>query len=390
LALAFKLIQDPHRGPLVFFRVYSGELELKQRIQNSTRNRKERVNKLLQIHANRTTEITKIGPGQIAAAVGLKFATTGDTLIAGDDKEQVVLPGMTIPEPVIFRAVEAKTAGDQSSLDGALERIAKEDPSFTIREDRDSGQTLICGMGELHLEVIVDRLLREYKVEARVGKPQVAYRETAGAAREKRLEYDREIGGKRQFAGVLIELSPAERGAGNSVTFDLPKTVETDKISQELLDAAKEGLEDSLTRGPLLGYPLIDCAVVVKELILDDEHSSVPAVRAAGSMALMQAIEEAKPSLLEPLMAVEVATPEEFMGAVHSDMSTRRGRVLGMDTNSAAPSISADVPLASMVGYATALRSATQGRASYTMQFSRYEAVPTSLQQEIITSVRGY
>jgi elongation factor G len=390
LALAFKLIQDPHRGPLVFFRVYSGELELKQRIQNSTRNRKERVNKLLLIHANRTTEVDKIGPGQIAAAVGLKFATTGDTLIGGDDKEQVVLPGMQIPEPVIFRAVEAKTAGDQSSLDEALARIAKEDPSFTIREDRDSGQTLICGMGELHLEVIVDRLLREYRVEARVGKPQVAYRESAGETREERLEYDRDVGGKRQFAGIVLDLRCAERGAGNSVEFELPPGPETDKIDPEILAAAKEGVEDSLTRGPLLGYPLIDCAVTVKEVILHETDSTVPAMRAAASMALMQAIEKAAPVLLEPLMAVEIATPEEFMGAVHSDMSTRRGRVLGMDPNSLTPSISAEVPLAQMVGYATGLRSATQGRASYTMQFARYDRVPAAMQEQIVTSVRGY
>ena len=390
LALAFKVLHDPHRGPLVFFRVYSGELHIKTRVQNATRNRKERVNKLLEIHANRTTEIESVGPGQIAAAVGLKFATTGDTLIDGEDKEQVVLPGMQIPEPVIFRAVEAKTTADQSSLEAALASIAVEDPSFTVRDDPDSGQKLICGMGELHLEIIVDRLLREHRVECRVGKPQVAYRESAGRAHSEALEYDREIGGKRQYARVVVDLTPAERGTGNKVTLELAKTSENDAISNEFRAAAVEGVEDALTRGPLLGYPVIDVQARITALTLHETDSTVASIRAAATMATTQALEKAAPRLLEPLMAVEVVTPEEFTGSVHSDLSTRRGRVLGMDPRALSPAISAEVPLAEMVGYATGLRSATQGRASYTMQFARYDAVPSNQQEAIITQVRGY
>ncbi len=390
LALAFKLIQDPHRGPIIFFRVYSGEIHLKQRIQNATRNRKERVNKLLEVHANRTTEIEVVGPGQIAAAVGLKFATTGDTLIDGEDKEQVVLPGMQIPDPVIFRAVEAKTTADQPALDEALARIAAEDPSFTTRDDADSGQKLICGMGELHLEIIVDRLLREYKVECRVGKPQVAYRESVAGTRQESLTYDREIGGKRQFASIVLELTPRERGAGNEVRLALPNTPATEAMAKSFKDAAIEGVTDALGRGPLLGYPVQDVQVEIKALTLDESDSTDSSVRAAATMAATEAMTQAKPTLLEPVMAVEVVTPEEFTGSVHSDLSTRRGRVLGMEASSLTPAISAEVPLAEMVGYATALRSATQGRASYTMQFARYDAVPSSKQQEIIEGVRGY
>ncbi len=391
LALAFKVIDDPHRGPLVFLRVYSGVLRVKDSLQNCTRDRKERVNRLLQIHANKTSEIEECGPGNIAAAVGLKFSITGDTLINSKDKEQVVLPGMQIPEPVIFQAVEAKSTGDQPKLDQALQRLMREDPSFTVREDKDSGQVLMGGQGELHLEVIVDRLRREQNVEARVGKPLVAYRETVGGKAAESFTYDREIGAKRQFARVDLKLEPAERGTGNRFESTLDKKVLAErKIPKEFVSAIEEGVGDALTRGPLLGYPMIDVAVTLTDLALDEADSSENSFRAAATMATMQMVEKAGPRLLEPLMKVEVVVADEFTGNVHSDLSTRRGRVLGMEPRGRAQAITADVPLAHMVGYATALRSATQGRASYTMQFARYAEVPTDLQDEVVTSVRGY
>jgi elongation factor G len=387
LALAFKLVRDPHRGNLVYFRVYSGELKVKMRVQNVTRNRKERVNRLLEMHANRTEEIESIGPGQIGAAVGLKFATTGDTIVDGADKEQVVLPGMQIPDPVIFRAVEAKTAGDQDDLEQALDRFAAEDPSFTIREDPETGQTLICGMGELHLEVIVDRLEREHRLNVRVGKPQVAYREATTKPGVAELEYDREIGGKRQYAHVKLELNPRERGQGHLYEVALP---EDHGIDEEFLAAVQEGVEDSLTRGPVLGYAVIDQSVRLVAAKADDNDSSANSFRAATTMAVNQAIEAADPTLLEPTMAVDVVSPEDFMGNVHADLNTRRGRVLGMEVRGNANVVSAEVPLAEMVGYATSLRSATQGRASYSMQFARYARVPSNLQDSIVKTVRGY
>ncbi|MEX1368028.1 MAG: elongation factor G [Nannocystaceae bacterium] len=394
LALAFKVLYDSHRGPLVFFRVYSGRAKLKQALWNSTRGRKERLQRVLQIHANKTQEIDEVGPGDIAAAVGLKFTATGDTLVLADDDQRVVLAGMQIPEPVIFRSVEPKTAGDQKDLDEALERYQREDPSFKVRVDPDSGQTLICGQGELHLEVLIDRLMREYRVDAAVGKPQVAYRETIGKAIDQELEYDREIGGKRQYARVVLRIEPVERGTGNAfVDATEPLPDGRPSLDRVFLTAIRESVTDAQTRGALLGYPVEDVRTTLLHAQAHDTDSSESSFRAAGSMAFMQALEAARPTLLEPVMAVEVVVPQDFTGAVHSDLSGRRGRVMGMDASPGladAQVVRAEVPLAEMVGYATALRSATQGRASYTMSFSHNAVVSAELQASIVQRLRGY
>ena len=390
LALAFKLIQDSHRGPVVLFRVYSGVLRVKDQILNVAKDKKERINKLLQVLASKTEEIEEIGPGNIAAAVGLRFTATGDTLILSKDKEHVVLPGMQIPDPVIFRSVEAKSAADQKDLEQALDRIQKEDPSFRVFEDPDSAQTLMAGQGELHLEVIVNKLERDYRVKARVGKPQVAYRETIGGPGFKEFEYAREVGGKRQYAKVTLELAPRERGTGNAVVNGLPQTDEYAKFPKDFLAAALEGMNDALSRGPLLGYPVVDVEAKLVAATFVESESNVAAFRAAATMGMNQAIDAAGARLLEPVMDVEVVGPEEFIGNVHSDLNTRRGRVLGLGPRGNAQVVQARVPLAEMVGYATSLRSVTQGRASHTMQFAAYQEVPSDLQQQIITKVRGY
>ena len=399
LALAFKVLFDPHRGPLVFFRVYSGRLKLKDALLNVNKGKKERVNRLLQIHANKTTEVDEVSVGDIAAAVGLKFTSTGDTLIKGDDKQKIMLGGMKIPDPVIFRAIEARTAADQSALDEALNRFTREDPSFAVRSDVESGQTLVCGQGELHLEVIIDRLDREYRLKPHVGKPQVAYRETIGKGVTEDLEYDRDAGGKRQYARVKLQIEMRDLGSGNEVLLELPKNPDgSDILPKHYIAAIKEGIEDGFTRGPLLGYPLLDVGVRVVDVTMSDTDSSESAFRAAAAMAFMQGTEKAAPKLLEPTMTVEVVVPEDFTGAVHSDLNTRRGRVTGLgpapgqseSKGSGAQLVSAEVPLAEMVGYATSLRSATQGRAVYTMRFSHYAEVPADVKEDIVKRIRGY
>ncbi len=390
LALAFKVVRDEHRGRVVMFRVYSGQLSVRGQIQNCTQGRKERVNKLLRVQVDKTSEIDLVGPGEIAAAVGLKFTTTGDTLILSKDKEPVILPGMAIPEPVIFRAVEARSAADQRDLDAALEDIQIEDPSFTVREDREAGQTLMCGQGELHLEVIVNKLERDFNVQARVGLPQVAYREAATRPTTQTLEYDREIGGKRQYAKLTLSLATRDRGAGCRYENRLPATEIYEKLQDDFLEAISEGVNDALLRGPLLGFAVQDVEIWLVDVVWLENCSSVSSFRAAATMATSRMIEAAHPCLLEPLMAVEVVVPCDFVGNVHSDLSTRRGRVLGMDTRGANQVLSATVPLAEMVGYATELRSVTQGRASYTMLFNCYAEVPQDRQVQIIKKVRGY
>ncbi|MBX7078905.1 MAG: elongation factor G [Nannocystaceae bacterium] len=399
LALAFKVLFDPHRGPLVFFRVYSGKLRIKDALQNTSKGRKEKPQRLLQIHANKTTEIEEVGVGNIAAAVGLKFTGTGDTLILADDKEKVVLAGMQIPEPVIFRAIEAKTAADQPALDEALARFVREDPSFRVQQDRDSGQTLVCGQGELHLEIIIDRMMREHRLEVHVGKPQVAYREALSRPFTKTLEYERDAGGKRQYAKVVLELEPRERGAGNAFESAVPKTPTGQPgLPPVFVQSTKTGCEDALTRGPLLGYPVVDTSVRLVAAAYREGDSSDASFQAAAAMATMQGFEEAGAVLLEPMMAVEVVVPDDFTGNVVSDLNGRRGRIMGMEParaateggRSTAQVVKAEVPLAEMVGYATAIRSATQGRASYTMQFSHYDIVPPDVQQAIVTRMRGY
>jgi elongation factor G len=399
LALAFKVLHDPHRGPLVFFRVYSGALRVKDGIHNCTQDRKERVTKLLQVHANKTQEIDEVTAGNIAAAVGLRFTTTGDTVISAKDGEQVILPGLEIPEPVIFRAIEAKSTADQSTLTEALERMMREDPSFRVRVDADSGQTLMGGMGELHLEIIVDRIHRESKVAANVGKPQVAYRESVAQRLTLPVEYDREIGGKRQYARLVLELVPRERGAGNTFTNTLPEPVarpakgtpaQPAKLLPDMIAAVRDGVADAMTRGPLLGYPIVDTEIRLLDGAYIEGDSSPMSFRAATSMGLMEGLEKASPTLLEPVMKVEIEVPEDFTGHVISDLRGRRGRVLGMAPRLGLQVVDSEVPLAEMVGYATALRSSTQGRASYSMHFSQYAEVPPDLQAAIISRTRGY
>ncbi len=395
LALAFKVLYDPHRGPLVFFRVYSGTAKVRDALWNTAKGRKERLQRVLQVHANKTQEIEEVGPGDIAAAVGLKFTGTGDTLVLASDKERVVLGGMQIPEPVIFRSIEPKTASDQKSLEEAMERFQREDPSFKVRTDKDSGQTLICGQGELHLEVLVDRLLREFRLDAVIGKPQVAYRETLGQALEVPLEYDREIGGRRQFAKVVLRLEPVARGEGNEFIDALPPAPDgRPALDRVYLTAIRESVGDAQTRGALLGYPVEDVRTTLVDAVSHDTDSSEASFRAASSMAFMQGLETGAPTLLEPVMAVEVVVPQDFTGPVVSDLNGRRGRVMGMGP---APGnatdtqiVKAEVPLAEMVGYATALRSATQGRASYTMHLSHNADVSADLQASIVERLRGY
>ncbi len=400
LALAFKVLHGPHRGPLVFFRVYSGVLHVKDGIQNCTQDRKERVTKLLQVHANKTQEIDEVSAGNIAAAVGLRFTTTGDTVISAKDGEQVILPGLEVPEPVIFRAIEARSTADQSSLMEALERMQREDPSFRVRIDPDSGQTLIGGMGELHLEIIVDRIAREARVAANVGKPQVAYRETAGRGLALPIEYDREIGGKRQYARLVLELAPRERGTGNNFVNLLPEPVartgrggppaQPPKLLPDMIAAVREGAADAMTRGPLLGYPLVDLEIRLTDGGYVEGDSTPMSFRAATTMGIMEALEKASPALLEPIMKVEIEVPEDFTGHVVSDLSGRRGRVLGLPPPRGLQGVDSEVPLGEMGGYATALRSATQGRASYSMHFSHYAEVPPDLQAAIVSRTRGY
>ncbi len=395
LALAFKVLYDPHRGPLVFFRVYSGTAKLRDTLWNVSRGRKERLQRVLQVHANKTQEIEQVGPGDIAAAVGLKFTGTGDTLVLASDKERVVLSGMKIPEPVIFRSIEPRTASDHKSLEEAMERFQREDPSFKVRTDPDSGQTLICGQGELHLEVLVDRLLREARLDAVIGKPQVAYRETIGSAVEMPLEYDREIGGRRQYAKVVLRLQPNERGEGSEFIDARPPAPDgKPTLDRVFLTAISDSVNDAQTRGALLGYPVEDVRATLVEAVAHDTDSSEASFRAASSMAYMQALEAGRPTLLEPVMAVEVVVAQEFTGNVVSDLNGRRGRVMGLETSPGVATdtqiVKAEVPLAEMVGYATALRSATQGRASYTMRLSHNADVSADLQASIVQKFRGY
>ena len=396
LALAFKVITDPHRGPLVYFRVYSGHLEAKKALTNTTRGRKEKVQRLLQVHANKTQEIDEVGVGAIAAAVGLKFTMTGDTLVRADDPEKVVLSGLEVPAPVIYQTIEPRSASEAAALEQTLEQLLREDPSLAVREDPETGQTLLGGQGELHLEVVVDRMRREFGVEAKVGRPQVAYRETIGRDSAAETVYDREIGGKRQFARIGVELAPADPDAAPEVALDLPDTV-VEAAGSALLEAAREGVEDAFTRGPLLGYPVAGVRARVTDLEIREGDSTDAAVRAAATMAAMEALEKGDPVLLEPLMAVEVIVPHEFTGAVVSDLSGRRGRVAGMEPFSPDEQagqgtyvVRAMVPLANLVGYATSLRSATQGRASYTMRLAHHEPVPPEVQREVLERARGY
>ncbi len=377
-ALAFKIMADPYVGKLTYFRVYSGHLEAGSRILNVTTGRTERVGRILMMHANEREEVSEIWAGDIAAAVGIKQVSTGDTLAAPD--KPILLETITFPEPVIKVAIEPKTKADQEKMSTALGRLAEEDPTFQVRTNEETGQTEISGMGELHLEVLVDRMLREYKVDANVGRPQVSYRETVRAKVEKvEGRFVRQTGGAGQYGIVYIDLEPAP-GEG----FDFVNKIKGGSIPTEFIPAVEKGVEEATENGPRAGYPMVDVRVTLVDGKYHDTDSSEIAFKVAGSLAFKEAAQRAKPVLLEPIFAVEVVTPEEFMGDVIGDLNRRRGQVSGMEQRGNAQVITAYVPLAEMFGYATDVRSATQGRATYTMQFERYDEVPANVAEKVV------
>ena len=382
-ALAFKIMTDPFVGTLSFFRVYSGSLTSGASIYNSTKSKRERIGRLLKMHANKREEIKEVYAGDIAAAVGLRTATTGDTLC--DESHPIILESIDFPDPVISIAIEPKSKADQERLGLSLQKLATEDPSFRVRTDEETGQTIISGMGELHLEIIVDRLLREFNVGANVGKPQVAYKETIRKAVEQQGRFIRQTGGRGQYGDVWIKVEPLATGSG----FEFVDAVKGGSIPREYIPAVEKGVREATENGALAGYPMVDLQVTLFDGSYHDVDSSEIAFKIAGSMALKAAARKANPVLLEPIMAVEVVVPETFMGDVIGDINSRRGKVLGMDTRPAAQAIDARVPLAEMFGYATDLRSMTQGRATYTMQFSHYEPVPAAVAEGIIAKYDG-
>jgi elongation factor G len=377
-ALAFKIMTDPFVGTLSFFRVYSGSLSSGASIYNSIKSKRERIGRLLKMHANKREEIKEVYAGDIAAAVGLKTATTGDTLC--DEDHPIILESIDFPDPVISIAIEPKSKADQEKLGLSLQKLATEDPSFRVRTDEETGQTIISGMGELHLEIIVDRLLREFNVGANVGKPQVAYKETIRKAVEQQGKFIRQTGGRGQYGDVWIKLEPLAPGAG----FQFVDAIKGGTIPREYIPAVEKGVREATENGPLAGYPVLDVKVTLFDGSYHDVDSSEIAFKIAGSMAFKEAARKANPVVLEPIMSVEVVVPEDFMGDVIGDINSRRGKVLGMESRPAAQAIDARVPLAQMFGYATDLRSLTQGRATYTMQFAHYEPVPAAVAEGII------
>jgi elongation factor G len=383
-ALAFKVMSDPFVGKLTYFRVYSGTLKAGDRVLNTTNGKTERIGRILQMHANHREEREEIWAGEIAAGVGLKQTTTGDTLAV--ESAPIVLERMTFPEPVISVAIEPKTKGDQDKLGAGLARLSEEDPTFRVTSDEETGQTLIAGMGELHLEIIVDRLMREFKVDANVGRPQVAYRETISKPAEKiQGRFVRQTGGSGQYGDAVINLIPQEPGAG----YEFADKIVGGKIPKEYIKPIDEGIREAMNSGVLAGYPVVDVRVELIDGSYHDVDSSERAFKIAGSMAFKEAMKRAKPKLLEPMMAVEVVTPEDYLGDVMGNLNSRRGRVEHLEPVGNSQSIKASVPLSEMFGYATDLRSMTQGRATFTMQFDRYEDVPQSIAAEIVDAQRG-
>lgn len=377
-ALAFKIATDPFVGTLTYFRVYSGILKSGDTVYNPVKQKKERVGRLLQMHANSREEIKEVRAGDIAAAVGLKTVTTGDTLCAPDSI--ITLERMDFPEPVIAVAVEPKTKADQEKMSIALGKLAQEDPSFRVHTDEESGQTIIQGMGELHLEIIVDRMKREFLVEANVGKPQVAYRETIRASVEQEGKFVRQSGGRGQYGHVWLKIEPQARGDG----YEFVNSIVGGVIPKEYIPAVDKGIQEQLQNGVIAGYPVVDVKVTLFDGSFHEVDSSEMAFKIAGSMGFKQGAQKANPVLLEPIMSVEVVTPEDYMGDVMGDLSRRRGMVQGMDESPAGRVIRAEVPLAEMFGYSTDLRSATQGRATYTMEFSKYAEAPANIAEAII------
>ena len=383
-ALAFKIMSDPHVGKLTYFRVYSGQLAKGSAVLNSTKDRKERVGRLLQMHANHREDKEAVFAGDIVAAVGLKHTTTGDTLC--DPSHPVVLESLEFPLPVIHVAVEPKTKDAQDKLSKALTALSEEDPTFQVHTDDETGQTVIGGMGELHLEVLVDRMLREFRVDANVGKPQVAYRETVTQpARKVEMRYIRQTGGRGQYGHVVIDLEPTGPGGG----YEFVDKITGGDIPKEYIPSVDAGIQEALTSGVVAGYPMVDLRAILIDGSYHDVDSSEMAFKIAGSMAVKEAARRARPALLEPVMAVEVVTPDDYMGDIIGDLSSRRGKVEGMEQRGSSQLIRAQVPLSDMFGYATDLRSRTQGRATYTMQFHSYQQVPEYISKEIVARVRG-
>ena len=382
-ALAFKVMTDPYVGKLTFFRVYSGVLSSGSYIKNSTKGKRERVGRILQMHANSRNEISEVYAGDIAAAVGLKATSTGDTLC--DEKNEVILESMEFPEPVIQLSVEPKSKADQDKMTTALQKLQEEDPTFRAGTDEETGQVIIAGMGELHLDIIVDRMRREFKVECTVGAPMVSYRETFKKSAQVQGKFTRQSGGRGQYGDVWIEFTPNEPGAG----FEFENAIVGGVVPREYVPAVEAGLKDSMANGVLAGYELIDVKAKLYDGSYHDVDSSEMAFKVAASLALREAAKKCNPVILEPIMKVEVVMPEEYLGDIMGDITSRRGRVNGMEARGNAQVVSADVPLAEMFGYATSLRSSTQGRGTYSMKFDHYEEVPKSISEEIIKKNKG-
>jgi len=381
-ALAFKIVADPFAGKLTYFRVYSGTAKAGSYALNSTKGQRERLGRLVRMHANDREDVEEVYAGEIAAAIGLKTTTTGDTL--SDERKPILLESITFPEPVISQAIEPKTKGDQDKMTVALQRLAEEDPTFRANTNQETGQTIIAGMGELHLEVLVDRMLREFRVEANIGKPQVAYKETITKKTQAEGRFVRQTGGKGQFGHVWLDLEPLERGAG----FEFVNKIIGGSIPKEYIPAVEQGVRGALTTGGRAGYPLVDLRATLYDGSYHEVDSSEMAFTIAGSMALKAGVEKAGPILLEPIMKVEVTVPEQFMGDVIGDLNARRGRIEGMDTRANAQVIRAMVPLAEMFGYVGHLRSITSGRGTYSMEFAHYEPVSASVAEEVLARAR--
>jgi len=382
-ALAFKIMTDPFVGQLCFFRVYSGVITSGSYVYNSTKGKRERIGRILKMHANKREEIKEVYAGDIAAAVGLKYTTTGDTLCIED--HAVILESIEFPEPVISIAIEPKTKADQEKLGLSLSKLASEDPSFRVKTDEETGQTIISGMGELHLEIIVDRLFREFKVEASVGKPQVAYRETITKKVKQEGKFVRQSGGRGQFGHVWLEIEPQEMGKG----YEFVDAIKGGVVPREYIPAVDKGIKEALDNGTLAGFPVVDVKVTLVDGSYHEVDSSEMAFKIAGSMGFKEGCQKAGAIILEPIMSVEVVVPEEYMGDVIGDLNSRRGRIMGMEGRAGAQVVTSMVPLAQMFGYSTDLRSATQGRATYSMTFDHYEPVPKSVQEEIVAKAKG-
>jgi elongation factor G len=381
-ALAFKIMNDPYTGQLTFFRIYSGSLKSGDSVFNPSKGKRERIGRLVKMHANKREEIHEVSAGDIFAAVGLKYTTTGDTICS--EKQPIILESMNFPEPVISIAIEPKTKGDLEKLGASLQKLALEDPSFKVKTDEETGQTILSGMGELHLEIIVDRLLREFNVEANVGEPQVAYKETITKSIKTEGRFVRQSGGRGQYGHVWLILEPQVPGKG----FEFVNRIVGGAIPREYIPAVEKGVMEAMEKGVLAGYPMVDIKVTLIDGSYHDVDSSEMAFKIAGSLGFKEGARHAKPILLEPLMSIEIITPEEFMGQVVSDLTARRGKTTKVEYRGGTNVIIGEVPLANMFGYATDLRSLTQGRATFTLQFSHYSSVPSSVGEEILSQLK--